>query len=582
MRFGKIDFPTELIRAIRDDALVVFAGAGVSMGKPACLPDFEGLANEVAKGSGEERGSNEAIDQFLGRLASDRKIKINEIAARVLSKGNPAPTSLHKHLLQLFKGDIDNVRVVTSNFDQLFESAAAKLFNEHPTVFRASALPRGDEFSGIVHVHGDVTVHSDMVLTDADFGRAYLTGGWARRFLVALFQTSPVLFVGYSHSDPIMEYLARAVPVSPNIPARFILTDDGDTDRWSRLGIKPIEFPKRDFGAQVHSIATLATVVNRGAADWRDFIRNSAKSIPRAMTDEDADVLEFGLTDASDAHTNVRVFVRYAKSFEWVDWLDQRGFLCNLFNHKRFDEKDGLFADWIASNFALQNADGVFSMIGRKQMVLHPRFANCLALRIGAHEKPDISPSILSRWVSILMAMMRDELRRDDYACIKILEKCVEIQLIDEALRILDILIETRVHSDTYDSAFESEVRIGLIGSSMMQVYRALFPHLDNISERLVELATKHLRNQHRQLVAWGRADRDFSQSSGKRERIEVSADDQHASAEDGLIDMARDSLFWLARHKPKHAEVWIDNLAGSDVPILRRLAIATMTELTE
>ena len=40
-----------------------------------------------------------------------------------------------------------------------------------------------------------------MVLTDADFGRAYLTEGWARRFLVELFRSFTVLFVGYSHND---------------------------------------------------------------------------------------------------------------------------------------------------------------------------------------------------------------------------------------------------------------------------------------------------------------------------------------------------------------------------------------------
>src|SRR5690554_7670999 len=42
---------------------------------------------------------------------------------------------------------------------------------------------------------------SGLVITDREFGRAYLTEGWARRFLVALFRKYVVLFVGYSHDD---------------------------------------------------------------------------------------------------------------------------------------------------------------------------------------------------------------------------------------------------------------------------------------------------------------------------------------------------------------------------------------------
>ncbi|MGR5939314.1 SIR2 family protein [Bacillus pacificus] len=36
-----------------------------------------------------------------------------------------------------------------------------------------------------------------------------MTEGWARRFLVDLFSNYTVLFVGYSHNDPVMKYLAN-------------------------------------------------------------------------------------------------------------------------------------------------------------------------------------------------------------------------------------------------------------------------------------------------------------------------------------------------------------------------------------
>ena len=77
----------------------------------------------------------------------------------------------------------------------LFEQASKDVLDSIPEVFRAPALPLGNDFNGIVHVHGAVSHPGGMVLTDKDFGRAYLTEGWARRFLVALFRHFTVLFV---------------------------------------------------------------------------------------------------------------------------------------------------------------------------------------------------------------------------------------------------------------------------------------------------------------------------------------------------------------------------------------------------
>ena len=54
MKLGGIDFPSALMTALRDHRLVVFAGAGVSMGKPASIPDFRTLAKQIAQGTGED------------------------------------------------------------------------------------------------------------------------------------------------------------------------------------------------------------------------------------------------------------------------------------------------------------------------------------------------------------------------------------------------------------------------------------------------------------------------------------------------------------------------------------------------
>ena len=212
MKLGSLDFPSAIIHALRDHKLVVFAGAGVSIGDPACLPDFKTLADQIAQDSDESPGENEPVDRFLGRLKTDKRVRVHELVAQQLKARRPRATELHRDLLQLFPSPT-RTRIVTTNFDLLFEQAAKnRTADSKLEVFKAPALPLGREFDGIVHVHGALDRPKTMVLTDADFGRAYLTEGCARRFLLDLFQSFTVLFVGYSHDDIVMHYLARALP----------------------------------------------------------------------------------------------------------------------------------------------------------------------------------------------------------------------------------------------------------------------------------------------------------------------------------------------------------------------------------
>ena len=178
MRIEGIEFPEAMCTALRNGELVIFAGAGVSMGEPAGLPSFVDLAKSVADGTG--FGLDEPVDRFLGRL-EHRGVDVRARAAQALSSKDSRPTDLHLSSLRLFRQS-DHVRIVTTNFDELFEQAANDVLHITPDVFRAPALPLGRRFNGIVHVHGALSHTEGMVLTDRDFGRAYLTGGVGATF----------------------------------------------------------------------------------------------------------------------------------------------------------------------------------------------------------------------------------------------------------------------------------------------------------------------------------------------------------------------------------------------------------------
>ena len=129
MKLGPLDFPPALMTSLRNHRLAVFAGAGVSKGPPACLPLFKELTKEIAQGAGEVLGNAEPEDRFLGRLNTDKLVPVHERAAELLTERCPRASELHRDLLRLFPS-LTSTRIVTTNFDLLFEQAAADTISE--------------------------------------------------------------------------------------------------------------------------------------------------------------------------------------------------------------------------------------------------------------------------------------------------------------------------------------------------------------------------------------------------------------------------------------------------------------------
>ena len=103
----------------------------------------------------------------------------------------------HRTILRLSR-DLDNrISVVTTNFYTLLERAAEEVLVDATAAdisFAGQALPApgSASFSGIVHIHGRLSDRerglepSQLVLTSADYGDAYMRSGWASRFLFDL------------------------------------------------------------------------------------------------------------------------------------------------------------------------------------------------------------------------------------------------------------------------------------------------------------------------------------------------------------------------------------------------------------
>ena len=226
---SEVDLPTALVTAHNDGRLVLFVGAGASKPSPSDLPLFDELtdlvyAQAVQPMLPQDRESGK-FDVALGRLKADHDVDVHTRIGTIIGDDQSKPNDLHRALLDLAMS-ARCPRIVTTNYDLHLSSGVGATLARSD----APALPMGDDFDGIVHLHGSLAKASrHLIVTDEDFGRAYLRDAWAARFLERMFREFEVLFVGYSHSDVVMSYFGRALPRNGT---RYALTDKPDSDHW--------------------------------------------------------------------------------------------------------------------------------------------------------------------------------------------------------------------------------------------------------------------------------------------------------------------------------------------------------------
>jgi len=282
---GGPDIPDELLLALDEGRVVFFCGAGVSRAK-AELPDFFGLADKILTTLGvhddspavkilSEARKIEARTGVPGLISADRVFGLLErdflerdIESAVAQALDPKKVknfdpekgvdlSAHEILLDLATTKDGVTKLVTTNFDRLFDDCGRGLEAWQPPRLPDPARP-GD-LHGIVYLHGRATDGYDgaegdgFVLSSAEFGRAYLSEGWATRFFKDVIDRYSVVFVGYNADDPPVQYLLEALNKSNGRLDEVYAFQSGDADdatsRWEHKGVTAIPFPKDDYAA---------------------------------------------------------------------------------------------------------------------------------------------------------------------------------------------------------------------------------------------------------------------------------------------------------------------------------------------
>ena len=272
------NIPVQLLNELDSGSVVFFCGSGVSTGQGSELPDFEGLVERVYTENNfhpdeaektaldfESVGTNRRrpnFDKALGLLEKNDRLgalALRKTVVDCLSTPPTGPLEVHRALVKLSKRE-ERVRLVTTNFDNRFwetEQLEEQFIDAAPKL----PVPKPHGWSSLVHLHGRIAPNEDgssLVLTAADFGRAYLTERWASRFVTELFREFTVVFVGYGINDPVIGYLVDALAAERAKGARFTSayafagcdSASGSTQRteseWLVKNVEPILYDQQD------------------------------------------------------------------------------------------------------------------------------------------------------------------------------------------------------------------------------------------------------------------------------------------------------------------------------------------------
>ncbi|CAA9336054.1 MAG: hypothetical protein AVDCRST_MAG68-3371 [uncultured Gemmatimonadetes bacterium] len=580
----EVNLPEALLEAQQAGELVVFAGAGVSVGWPSSLPDFRRLTDQVSAGS-LARDTDEPDDRYLGRLEA-QGIDVTGRTRSILAAPGSAPTALHRGLLSLFSTR-GNVRIVTTNFDPHLSTAAKELFPEGVETYFAPALPLGRDFHGIVYLHGALAKPDrPLVLTDREFGRAYLSDGWATRMLVDMFSRYTVLFVGYSHRDPVMTYLARSL-VTGTRP-RFAFSSPGEEQErwWSFLGVNPVTFPLRSagdrYGALTDAISDWGMHAHMGALDHEARIRTLVE-YPPPLEQESTSYLEAAL------HNPIRrrFFLAHARSPEWLDWADQRGLLDRLFTgsvesaHESYE-----IAQWFANRFAIEHPANALDLVRRKGPDLGWDLWQALAREL-AFKEPHPVGDVFGAWIAVLCQTAHPRWARPFGGFL--LQSCAWPDDRTAALLLFEFLSRPRLKLEqrwpTQSSAHPTVHIAGEIGLASEEYElrtgwdKFFAPHVAELYDVLGPVITGHLNHAHTLLHVLGSATATWDPMSFRRSAIEAHPQDAMPGEFGFLVDAGRDVIEWLVRHRPTEGTALQNQWAAAASPLLRRLSVHALTE---
>ncbi|PHR54535.1 MAG: hypothetical protein COA44_12960 [Arcobacter sp.] len=206
-----------LVDALSENNLAIFAGAGLSI--PAGFVNWSQLLKPIADELDldiTKENDLVTLAQYHCNMNQSNRGKLNQLLVNAFSKDTEI-TDNHKILARL------PIRTYwTTNYDKLIETALSKAGKIADTKYTNKQLvftkPKRDAI--VYKMHGDVDHPSEAVLTKDDYETYHLK---MQPFLNALsgdLISKTFLFLGFSFTDPNLDYILSRVRIAYNSDQR--------------------------------------------------------------------------------------------------------------------------------------------------------------------------------------------------------------------------------------------------------------------------------------------------------------------------------------------------------------------------
>lgn len=638
--------PEKLRQSHEDGQVVFFCGAGVSV--PTGLPSFKGLVEQVIEELAPSQRNNpvvwqaykeqkydEALDilerHTRGGFGKEVRSKVSEILENKL-RPKRLNVSPHTTLCKLASLDRPDGRLITTNFDPLFEIAQNRLRRRSKTkdklsveIAPALSPPKPKKWANLVYLHGKLgkpIENENLVLTTSDFGRAYLLDGWARRIVIELFRNFEVVFVGYRIEDPTMRYLVSALAAARGSNEHFkdayaFAPYDGDQnddqeaqqrieDAWKLKGVIPLAYNSLDE----HKL--LWEALKEWAEDFTGGLGSKLQKVTRygqfRPTDTPNDVtaeLVWALKDK-----NVAEFVSKNENVgllspAWIPHFEESGILSlpignsanenspsvplvsyvmPLYGH--LNEVTQKLGTWIAKHL---ESEEVINWVIRQGGVLHPDLRR--QIQINLENTEDISGAFRKIWAVLSSehyAHALSERNTNLHFTHPSLspDRKGDIRNFLYRLKPIPIFTKKLSYQNNKNQLAEKPTDIcgieldlvGIDGNYHIESFQNNSTDWDGTLALIANDITTYLNEAMDWMQEFNLASGSFDQTYIDYRSIKPHSQNEYAPDWTWLIRLARESQIALANQDHDEARRLIQRWRSIDYPVFRRLALDALT----
>jgi|GEM_PF-1652518 len=630
MRFIKNgpDIPVQLIQALEEERLVIFCGAGVSM--KAGLPNFKGLVCQLKKKLGASFDSIEQqefdkknYDRVIGLLEREERFGakiVRKYVREILATPSNPDLSTHDAILKLSTLSNGSKRLITTNFDLLFEQVDNDL-----KVASAPTLPppKPKKWNSLVHLHGKFDKHDPLckhlVLTSSDFGTAYLLERWASVFISELFNHYTVLFIGYGLNDPVMRYLVDALSIERSIDQRikkaYALVEykskenrDSIREEWKAKNIIPILYHNDDNQHEkLHkSLIRWSKIFEGGATSKREIVKKVAPNEPDSLSIEQVDQLCWAIFQ-SDTPSYARQFadIKPTPPISWLDTFEKRDLLSELVSPEQnfslagyysrtksppsLNDKEIAIGRWLSQHLENKRLiDWVVEQGGN----LHPQFEDYIRRRLQS-DGSEIKEPYKKAWSTLTSGYLFSSQNQfvNPYHLKKIeWTKATRLKLLEFLKPQISVrkyinwgVGENKETSDAIESTKElirAEISLK-IGNTAQSVFDDLRQRDDwsTILSDIVFTVIQYLREAYDLLEIAGVVTEEYDQSHIHQPSIEPHEQNNHFQDQTFLIEFIREAIDQHEEDANKVKSI-IEVLLSHPYPIFKRISLYAVNKI--